>query len=934
MANSKNTIQNIPLTGQLCLNTLKTDVTQFEGYNEKNSTVFGGELTPLWKKETELGNKNNTVTLFNSKGKAFTFGKRDSYSNDVTITRKIELPSDAVWGAMFINYKDDFTYKYCQLCIKEDGKLYGRQSSDLDLINNQSFTLLLEDRVVPSNYRLEAASFFTNQISRGFKKYPYALLSYLAINTSQETSPYKIALGTISIGMETDTISATKLAAHDNLSAESLRPLSNFHPVLTDGRVFNESSYLIHCSNFSLGRSSSETDVLGDYYYFKVSVDLDENENLVWTVGELVDKSNDSVNEGYLRLRYAQYPGGPGMEFNWPTTNVDYQTWTANQSPYTLTMTVPSGGSSFSERPALCYRYYFPDSHGAGYSTSYKVTGHDGNGFIPGYETCTNWNQVYTLDGQLISINHGIPICTPTSITNSYFSYQHNNPPDDNIEAISSYSYQKLDGWYCTIVVGRKYLTDKDFMTYFKEGIIDNRYVWEKVGYKLFDIETETYVKDIQFAGFIPTNVPTFDSNYNDTESIGAIYCAGYNAGFALNGAKFVGFLSNPFVMTQCRAKGFKYDGNIVWGDWGNRAIGFGWEKHSTIQSYCSYGNNVQAAEYNGDDSAYFGTIYPIDTNGNTILPISLSSKIISGYSNNDLIVDENTAYPLIYYNNNQKIYGYYLLASIESVQGSFALQGQKYVFDENNIYSISIQNGVVSSVEAICYKKNMMFIGTLPQAAIFYSAFNKTFYQFTGDAILSKMFEASDINEIRFVGQNPSSLSLWICTDTGVYIMSDMDMFKLDYDAKDIYFEENKAILVTENETNWVENDISLYDIGNGATETPIKLHTKFYGVGAEQKVTYDCWYIRLHNKDHKAGKLKLKVNTITNTAFETEEKTYDIEPSMYDGNDTIFIRYQPKYQSAVATQLELESDIAIYQISLGVNTGDAVAQQSKFNF
>jgi hypothetical protein len=130
------------------------------------------------------------------------------------------------------------------------------------------------------------------------------------------------------------------------------------------------------------------------------------------------------------------------------------------------------------------------------------------------------------------------------------------------------------------------------------------------------------------------------------------------------------------------------------------------------------------------------------------------------------------------------------------------------------------------------------------------------------------------------------------------------------------------------------VENDISLYDIGDDAVETPIKLHTKFYGIGAEQKVTYDCWYIRLHNKDHKAGKLKLKVNTVTNTSFETEEKTYDIEPSMYDGNDTIFIRYQPKYQSAVATQLELESDIAIYQISLGVNATDAVAQQSKFNF
>ena len=53
-----------------------------------------------------------------------------------------------------------------------------------------------------------------------------------------------------------------------------------------------------------------------------------------------------------------------------------------------------------------------------------------------------------------------------------------------------------------------------------------------------------------------------------------------------------------------------------------------------------------------------------------------------------------------------------------------------------------------------------------------------------------------------------------------------------------------------------------------------------------------------------------------------------------MYDVNNQVYIRYQPKYQTAVAMQLELESDIAIYQISLGVNATDTVTQQSKFNF
>jgi hypothetical protein len=73
MANSKNTVQNIPLVGTLNLNTLKTEVKPFEGYNEKNSTVFGGELGPIYSKnQTLIGtDKDNSYVFYNSKGKAF-----------------------------------------------------------------------------------------------------------------------------------------------------------------------------------------------------------------------------------------------------------------------------------------------------------------------------------------------------------------------------------------------------------------------------------------------------------------------------------------------------------------------------------------------------------------------------------------------------------------------------------------------------------------------------------------------------------------------------------------------------------------------------------------------------------------------------------------------------------------------------------------------
>ena len=79
---------------------------------------------------------------------------------------------------------------------------------------------------------------------------------------------------------------------------------------------------------------------------------------------------------------------------------------------------------------------------------------------------------------------------------------------------------------------------------------------------------------------------------------------------------------------------------------------------------FYSIGDTTQSAVYQGSNPEYKGTIYPIDANGNIIYPITWNSEILHGYSNNDLIKTENNAYPLIYWNNNEKIYAFYMLLS------------------------------------------------------------------------------------------------------------------------------------------------------------------------------------------------------------------------------------------------------------------------------
>jgi hypothetical protein len=209
------------------------------------------------------------------------------------------------------------------------------------------------------------------------------------------------------------------------------------------------------------------------------------------------------------------------------------------------------------------------------------------------------------------------------------------------------------------------------------------------------------------------------------------------------------------------------------------------------------------------------------------------------------------------------------------------------------------------------------------------------------GDSSLYKLMEASDINEIYSVSQNPATLSLWICTDSGIYIISDTDMFKLDIitDVSKVYFHDDHFNVATKkwnsmtSRTDIYKDSIYLYNKDGNKEIIPLKFKTSFYGLGGEQKANYDCWYLRLHSANKLPGYVDLKVNTITDISTNTEIKHYDIGRNDYDENGIVYLKYQPKYQSAVASQLELESNLALYQLSLGVNANDAVAQASHNN-
>ena len=66
MAN-KNDVTRIPLDGLLNLNKYRSDITQFEGFNKKNSPIYGGVLSPLYGEKQTINENEKTVLVNDDK---------------------------------------------------------------------------------------------------------------------------------------------------------------------------------------------------------------------------------------------------------------------------------------------------------------------------------------------------------------------------------------------------------------------------------------------------------------------------------------------------------------------------------------------------------------------------------------------------------------------------------------------------------------------------------------------------------------------------------------------------------------------------------------------------------------------------------------------------------------------------------------------------
>ena len=332
-------------------------------------------------------------------------------------------------------------------------------------------------------------------------------------------------------------------------------------------------------------------------------------------------------------------------------------------------------------------------------------------------------------------------------------------------------------------------------------------------------------------------------------------------------------------------------------------------ENAKYISSF-GFGSENQVVTYK--DFSLEGTLYPQNTDNNMLynLPVLFEAK--DTYINEMFVTDKKFSYILVKAQNKETLLGYYLFTETE-VNNIFLTQGQFYGVNDKYIYSVGLDNSVVSINGVVANKQDLMFLGAFPTMALFWSKLDKSLYSFTGDAILQKVKEAYRINNIYNVYCDPSRLTMIISTDIGVIIIyqnQTMLLEEMKAPIKHIYYDSNTYVL-----------DDTLLSLSEQEDYEPqnIKLHTEYYGVGSGVKSVNDCVYIRIA-KGKKNGFIKFQSFILNDRSTASEEKTVDLPDSVFDPiTNSAYIKYQPKNQAGLGFSVKIETTNPVVSMAIG---------------
>lgn len=380
---------------------------------------------------------------------------------------------------------------------------------------------------------------------------------------------------------------------------------------------------------------------------------------------------------------------------------------------------------------------------------------------------------------------------------------------------------------------------------------------------------------------------------------------------------------------------GYARGSDIYFLDSNNGSIDY-FESDSTTPKYRYTHKSNDSNEFNNKLLVNALTVsYPLSTS-NTIyyFNIPLIYNVISGQNNSMFIVNGENISKLLNKNDGVNIItlsSSSTAGNIPYLQNIFIIQTMPYAIIKDHIYSIEINSGVYSNLECIVSTAGMNYLGSTTSTAYFWSPINRSIYTFTGDAILKQLSSLSKISNIYNHWYNPTTQTIYLGTDDGLYMLGSKNMYKQQfYNVVDVLFADDKTYIIDK------PNDYITYCIAHeyfsNSKTNKVRLNTGLYGDGSNTPYTIPRWSFKLFNSNHFGGVFKIKSYSLSDVGkIEKREKMFNIKTSDWDKDfDYILINYAPENNKGIGLGISLESDFLISEI---IASTDNNTQQSRNN-
>lgn len=963
MANQKAELHNINLkTMDVSLNVFNHDVSQYEGFIKNNSPYYGNMLSPFYgRKYRALGN-NGYIT---NDGKIYSINNgslvlvnddsdivlNDTQNSKYVVRKNITTSLSSVFPNILSFFKDNDN-EYTMLCSSNEGKLAIINKDGTvkyDFSNESGITYF-------SNELIHFAEFYNDSYCFAISDSVYIIdkKGHIHVNSqSLINRTIQISYGCVKSGnhfVVCRFVGDSCIIYTVDCDTGVFTQVSNLIMNVPESSTisFQDSSFPLFFNrkgNIVFLNNSFRIDVDGNKHVFSYGYDLTyvNESTLSFTVNkddyiivsdlskdkyEILSKTFDNNSciavLGYSNGGYDKVTSGTLSVVKEPIIVTTY-----------VNARIPNGSGGWIDIPypvskvvGYTYKTVMSDSTTEHIEGSYKILLIDGNNgntydtvpissngdYLGGLYSTLNDNirVLYhgsTLQGLSISSDSstvGTLLCGMSEVDSNYPILHWND--ENNVYLY----YHDQKEWQQVLISSDKSLANMK--------ILNNEYILLNTTdyYNCFDTNNGTWyhfgsdwndraiIKCEYKSSDIPNN---FDAYLNNCENY--YFASAQSANYTALDTPFISSLfpsyagaypkniTNISVILLAGMTPNNQDVDIYYG----RQVEYG---NAPIYRYSVDENAGQITKYINEKLS--NTVY---TSTATIIP-SIFADFIEGFINQGIIIDNNHSYIQIYDNTTKPVFAINFVSQLEGVKYAFIVQGQYYVVIGCSIYKYDNDTSAISAVVRI---NNMELVGYNPYIAIFWSSANKTFYRFSGDNILEPMIQANEIDRVVGSSYNPDTLSIYVITDKNVLIMSQEHLIKLEMSG---YYKCYPLIygcaLSGENDTLLLS-----YNYLDGFDIIPIELKTKLYGYGNSVKAVNDCVYIRVFDKNRGKGKITVKSETLNEMSVVSESKDFSITQDMWDKeSNTLFLRYQPKNQSATGFSFSIKSPFAIATLQI----------------